>query len=778
MTLNVIGKSIPRKEAWEKVTGAAKYTNDYEAPGLLHTWMVLSPYAHAKIKEIDTSDAWRSPGVRAILTGDIFPYPTGPNIADHPPIAVEKVRYHGEPVAVVVADHETDAKRAAELIRVEYEPLPVVNSPREALNQYAPLVHEQLGTYKIYRKTHPVPGTNIANLTKIRKGDIQQGWRESQVIVETVTSFNQSDHAAIELRCAWVEIRSDGQVHVYSSTQSPYVIPKLFSRYFGIDPGNVIVHAPFVGGGFGGKSAVQLEYIAYLASQAVGGRPVKVTNTREQDMITSPVHIGLEAHVRLGATQDGKLRAIQIKFLFDGGAYSEMGVIMSKAAAVDCTGPYRLDHVWCDSFCLYTNHPPAYSFRGFGHSELTFAIERTMDLLAKRLNVDPLELRLKNAIAPGDTTPTQVLLDFSNIGDVSKCLLKLKEMIRWDEGQRIVLGNHKVRAKGISAIWKTSSTTTNAGSGAILTFNPDGSVNLNFGAVEIGQGTKTVISQIVAERLKMDIDMVHVAYEVNTQLTPEHWKTVASSSTVMAGRAALEAADDAIRQLKRTASIVLRCLPEELEVGFGRVYLRENPEIGVEMKEIALGYTYPNGNSIEGQVIGRGNYIVKHLTELDPKTGKGKPGPYWTVGAQAVEVEYDTRTHEYVILKAYSVIDAGKVLNPSLAKGQIMGGMHMGLSFASRESFLFNEDGLVLNPQFRTYKLLHFGGQPEYAVEFETPLVDGPYGARGIGEYGVIGMPSSLANALSVAAQVEINQLPLVPELIWKAKRGERYDLI
>ncbi|MFC4767817.1 xanthine dehydrogenase family protein molybdopterin-binding subunit [Effusibacillus consociatus] len=774
-----IGRSVPRKEALDKVTGAAKYTYDRITAGMLHAKMATSPYAHARIKSISTDEAWKVPGVRAVITGQDCPVLTGEEIRDRYPIAVDKVRYHGETVAVVVADSEYQAKAGADVIRVEYEPLPVVNSPSVAIRSDAPIIHENLASYERTREVYPEPGTNIAHRTKIRKGDMAKGWMESGVIVEAFFSFPPSDHAAMETRCAIAEILPDGQIRIESSTQSPFMVKRLISEFFQVEQKKINVTAPLVGGAYGGKAPVQLELLVYLASKAVGGRSVKLVNSREEDFITSPVHIGLDAKVRLGCTAAGRLKAAEILFLFDGGAYGDKAIDVSRAGAVDCTGPYSIENVWCDSLCMYTNHPYATPFRGFGHPELTFAVERTLDILAHKLGMDRLELRLKNAIAPGDTTPTQALLDASNVGNLPECIERLKELIQWDEGERIEIGPHKVRAKGVSCFWKTSTIDTDAGSGAVLTFNRDGSMNLNCGVVEIGTGTRTVLAQILSERMKVDVNQIHVKMEVDTEVSPEHWKTVASRGTFMAGRAVLHAAEDAIVQLRNIAAAVLRCSPEDLEVAGGRVFVRANPNIGIAIKDIAHGYKYPDGITIGREVIGRGSYIIRHTTFLDPDTGKGVPGPEWTVGAQAVEVELDTKEYTYKILKAVSVIDAGKVLNPKLAEGQIMGGMSMGLSFASRESFLFDDLGRVQNTQFRSYKVIHYGQNPEYLVDFvETPHVDAPYGARGIGEHGVIGMPAALANSLSIAAQADLNQLPLIPEYIWRKKKGDNHDLI
>jgi len=581
----------------------------------------------------------------------------------------------------------------------------------------------------------------------------------------------------METRCSIAEIQAQGQVIINSSSQSPFVIKSLISNFFNVEPGNVIVKIPFVGGAYGGKTPVQLELLAFLASKAVGGRAVKIINTREEDLITSPVHIGLEAKVELGALKDGRLVASKIRFFFDGGAYSDRAVIISRAAAVDCTGPYNVENVWCDSLCMYTNHPYATAFRGFGHCELTFAIERTMDLLAEKLKMDPLELRLRNAILPGDNSPTQTALNSSNIGNLPKCIEKLSRLMNWEEGTSIEVGGDKVRTKGISCFWKTSSTAFNAEGGVILTFNPDGSINLICGAVEMGQGIKTALSQILAEKMKMDVDRIYVVMEVDTQTVPEHWKTAASRTIMLVGRAVISAAEDAICQLKKTAAIVLNGSPEELKVEDEKVVRILDDNSYIPIKEIALGYTYPNGNSIEGQIIGRGKYIVSNLSKMNKETGKGDPGTEWTLGAQGIEVEFDRVNCNYKLIKAVSVIDAGKVINLGAAVGQVAGGMNLGLSFASREAFIFTEQGIIQNGNLRTYKPMRYGENPKYVVDFvETPNLEGPYGARGVGEYGVIGMPAALANSLSEAAQVPLNELPLMPEFIWKTKKGGNHD--
>ncbi|TCP29492.1 xanthine dehydrogenase molybdenum binding subunit apoprotein [Scopulibacillus darangshiensis] len=772
--METVGHSVIRKDAFQKVTGAAEYTADRKTVDTLYAKLVISPYAHAKILNVGIARAQKVTGVRAILTGQNTTHLlTGEEIRDRPIIAYDRVRYYGEVVAVVIADSLATAKQAAYLVDVSYSPLPVVNSPTEAFQQDAPLIHENLGSYKKIEHVYPIPGTNICNHNKIRKGNMDKGWQASTVIAERSVTLPIADHAAMETRSVSCEILPNGHVIIHSASQAPFAIKRWFDNLFNLPQSKITVYTPLVGGAYGGKSAIQLEFIVYLASKATGGQKVSLTNSREEDFVTSPVHIGLDAQVKLGSDSEGNLQAAEILFLFDGGGYSDKATDMSKAAAVDCTGPYHIENVRCDSLCMYTNHPYATSFRGFGHPELTFAIERTMDLLAEKLSMDPLELRWKNAITWGQLTPTQVMLNKSDIGDTKQCIEEVKGLIDWDEGTRFEVAENIVRAKGASCFWKTSNIETNAGSGVILTFNEDGTVNLSCGVVEIGTGSRSVLAQIAAERLDIPVDQIYVKMDIDTSITPEHWKTVASRGLWMAGRAVLRAAEDAIGQLFWVASQVLRAPPDDLEIGGGYVYIKSEPRKRVTIQEIAYGYVYPNGNGIGGQVIGRGVYTLVGMTYLDPDTGKGDPGPDWTVGAQAVEVEFNARDFTYKLLRAATVVDAGTIINPKLAEGQVMGAMNMGLSYASREGFIFDKYGRVLNNQFRTYKLLRYGENPEYKVGFvHTPSRETAYGLRGIGEHGVIGMPAALASSLSRACGVPLNFLPLLPEKIWRATMG------
>ncbi len=388
----VVGRSVPRADGPDKVHGRTRFTGDLRIPGLLHAALVTSAHAHGAIAAAHTAEAAAAPGVRGVFTGADFPIRIGLYLGDKPPLARAVVRYFGEPVAAVVADDEAAAVEAAALVRVEIRPLPVVGSPREALAPGAPILHPEMAQYEHIPAILPEPGTNVGNRTRIRKGDALRALGEADVTVESEVELPPGDHVAMEPRVAIAEVGPDGAVIIHSSTQSPFNVRIIMSRTFGIPPGKITVVAPAVGGGFGGKAGIQLEPLAYLLSKAVGGRPVRVSNTREQDLLSSPGRPGLQARVRLGAGSDGRLIAADIELLFDSGGYADYVVNVSRAAGYSCTGPYAVPNVKADSLSVYTNHPFATAYRGFGHIEMSFAIERAMDLLADRLGMDPVAL--------------------------------------------------------------------------------------------------------------------------------------------------------------------------------------------------------------------------------------------------------------------------------------------------------------------------------------------------------------------------------------------------
>lgn len=768
--LSHLGTSPIRTDAPAKVCGSLRFTDDLIRPGTLHAAILYSPQAHAEIKKIETAAAAVAPGVRGVFTGADWPdILIGLYLGDKPPLARGKVRHHGEPVVAVVADDEASALNALRLVKVEYVPLPTVGSPRAALEKGAPLLHPELDSYAKIPDILPEPGTNVANRTKIRKGDPERAFAEAEVVIEGEFSFPPGDHVAMEPRVAIAEYGADGRLEIDSSTQSPFEVRNLLAKALKIPERRITVRAAPVGGGFGGKAGIMSEPLAGLLAMRFPGRPIRLANTREVDMLSSPGRTGLQSRIRLAARADGTLLAADIEFLFDSGGYGDYAVNVSRAAAISCTGPYNVPNLKADSLCVYTNHPFATAFRGFGHIELSYATERAMDLLAERLQMDPAELRLKNAIRKGDLTPTGAPMD-ENTGDLPACLAQVRARLQWDsKPHRRVMPNGKIRAKGISCFWKAPAIPTFTDAGAVLFFADDGSATLSTGVIEIGQGTHDGLRMLVAEALKTDLDHVRTTRAVDTDRSPHDWTTAASRSLFMAGRAALAAVADAVAQIKRTAAAPLRCDPEDLDVANGRVFLRDEPSHGLPLEQVVLGYVYPNGNAIGGPVIGRGNYIARNLSNMDPATGAGRPWLEWTLGAEGVEIEVDPADGGIRVLTAACTMDVGKVVHPALARGQVVGAMGMGIGYSLFEGFVFDARQVVQNGSLRDYKIMRYGEDPEYFVDFvETPQGDGPYGLRGLGEQGIVGMPGCLSQAVSLAIGVQLTELPMTPEALWK----------
>ncbi len=770
MNVNAIGVSENRTDAQDKVHGKTQYTMDQPQTGTLVARLCVSTHAHARIVGVDTREAYATPGVRAVLTGTDCTVLTGSQIEDMPVLARSVVRYCGEPVALVVAAEEWQAAQAASRIRVSYEQLTVVSSAADALAQGAPLIHENLNIYKKgAADLRPAENTNIVHHVKIRKGDMSAGWADCDIVVEGRYSLPQASHAYMETRCATAQISQDGTITIESSTQAPHAVRKLIAGYFNLQEGSIVIRASYVGGAYGGKVNPHPEMLAYIASRAAGGSKVSLRLTREQAFMSSGCKIGADCRLKAGVKNDGIITALEAEYHVDTGAYADTGPRMTTAIAADCAGPYAIANIQCDALCVYTNHIYATSFRGFGHEVSTFCMERMMDKISRALGLNAADVRMRNLARPGDFSPTQVRYTESNLGSPQACLTMLREKLNWDEGALVPMNAYKVRAKGIACFCKTSSSPTDASSAAVITFCSDGSVNLNFGAVECGQGSLTVMRQLLAQKLRMDPARIHVSDRVDTRTAPEHWKTVASMTTYLAGKAVLAAAQDAVAQLKRIAAFVLRCTEDALEIAQEKVYLRDDPDVYTEVKDLASGIKFENGSAFGGPIIGRGSFVMPHLSVMDTETGQGRPGPYWTPGAQGVEIEYDLMAHNIRLLRAVTVIDAGKVLNPALAQGQVMGAMNMGIGLATRESYLYNSDGKLQNSSFRTYKPIHFFENPLFEVAFvETANQDAPYGARGLAEHGLLGMMPAIANAVSLATGKEADAMPLKFETLWK----------
>lgn len=768
-----------RKDAPEKVSGQAKYVMDCVPAGAVYAWIVPSAVAFGEIKQVEIEKAKAASGVLAVLKGGAGTPMGGPLLLDRPLLATGRVRYAGEPLALVVAQSLAHAQAAAKLIRAHIEAWEPVADIQTALSPGAPLLHPEAPRYTaLAEDVKPRPGTNIAASFQIRKGDPASQWQGCAQIVEESYTLPYTLHAAMEPRGAIAQYRANGTLKIISATQAPFAVREMVAMALDMEPGQVEVEVPYVGGGYGGKSAVMAEYLAALAARAVPGRPVCLALPREQDAFSAPGRMAMTADLKLGADGEGRIKAAQMRFFVDAGAYSDIAPNMAKAVAVDCSGPYVMDHLFCDVQCVYTNHTYATAFRGFGHESYTFCLERALDTMAERLGMDKLAFRLKNAIHPGRLTPTQVEITPSNGGNVAECIRRLRKQMNWQAGERAELGNGIIRAKGAACLWKTPTTAADASAGAVITFNDDGSVNLAAAVVEMGNGGQTRLAQMVARELSLPIERVYVTPLINTRAQPKYFKTVASLSNYLAGRAALSACADAMAQLKANASLALGVPAEDLLYGQGRVFVKHQPKFSIGYQDLCMGVTQADGSMAGKPVIGRGSAVTSHIGPLAKDTGKGRTGHAWTVGAQGVEVELDTKDMTYRLVKAVTVMDVGGVLDRAETCALIRGGMSMGLSLARGEACALDAKAFPATTSLRTYKLLHIGEEPHYVVELvATPQTDAPYGLRSHSEHGLVGMPAALGNALSTALGVPLNALPLTPERLYyaaQAKEGTR----
>src|SRR6266545_3660358 len=547
----VVGTDVPRVEATDKLTGAAMYASDMVLPGMLYAKIKESPYARARILRIDTSKAERLVGVHAVLTGHELDYKLGLYVVDKDILAKDVVRHFGEAVAAVAAESLEIASRAVELIDVEYEPLPPVLNHVDALADDAPRVHPDLGGYDYVEAAFtPQPGTNIANLTRLRKGDVEQGFAEAEWIVEREYTNPSVQHVPMETHVAIVEWKVGDDVTIWSSAQSPFTVRNLFCDAFRLPLSKVRVIVPHVGGGFGGKAGIHLEPLLACLSRKAGGRPVKFQATREEEFSLLPCRSALTYRIKTGVRADGKITAQQMTMYWDAGAYADYAVNVTRASAYSGAGPYDIPNAWLDAYTIYTNKPYGTAYRGFGHVEFFWGLERHMELVANAIGMDPLEFRRKNLLRPGSTTLTGETIT-EHTGNPRKCLDEAAAAIGYggltpEEVELERRTGHRI-GKGVATLHKAPAMPSFTGTAAVVKMNSDGSVLVNISLTEIGQGSVTAIAQIAAERLRFPIEKVKVTVEKDTDRDPYDWQTVASKGLILSGNAVVLACEDLLR---------------------------------------------------------------------------------------------------------------------------------------------------------------------------------------------------------------------------------------
>ena len=769
-----IGVSVPRVDGVKKVTGAAKYVGDMKWPRMLYAKCVKSPYAHAKIVSIDVSAAKALKGVHDVITGDYYTKRGGLYLEDKNFLAVNTVKFCGEPVVAVAAETPEIAEAACELVKVEYEPLPVINNPMEGMAKDAVLIHPELHTYKVVPIFHPQAHTNISHHHIIRKGDADAAFKYAEehpdeyYITEHEYHVPHVQHTPIENHIAVAQYEPDVKCTVWCSCQSPYAVCQSLSATFDIPLNKMRIISPYVGGGFGAKAGTTIEGIIIPLAMHCKGRPIMMEYTREEEFVNSYVRQGLYTKIKTAVRKsDGKFLAVQNDFYWDGGAYTEYGVNIVKASGFASTGPYEFDNVKTDAYCVYTNNPVGGPYRGFGMCEIHFGIEQNIDEVAKEIGMDPIEIRRVNGLAPGKSTGTGEIMKSCGF---LEALDQVAEAIEYDKPCDAPSGPHKVRGKGIAGGWKSPSQPTNAGSAAIIRMNEDGTFFLMTSGHDIGQGSDTALTQIAAEVLCCDPSKFTIRTG-DTDHTPYEWQTVASRITYCAGNAIKLAAEDLKEKLLDLAQIKLGYIKRELYLEDGWIINRNHPESRMPMSDLALGLAFEDGSGYGGPAIGVGTFTLPNNINYDPATGYSpKPAAFWTTAAAGAEVEIDTETGVIEVKKMVESCDPGHIVNPELYKAQVEGGMMQALGTVLYEELKL-KDGKVLNKSFVDYKIPTIDNTPEtfIAMGVEHPEETGPYGARGIGEPAMVPGAPAIANAIYNATGCRFTEMPITPERMLKA---------
>ncbi len=763
---DAVGQSLPQLESNEKLTGSAQYIADLYRPGMLHAAILQSPYAHARIRGYDLSAALALPGVRAIVTGDDLDerHRMGAFIKDEPAFAKGKVRYVGEIVAAVAADSEAIARRAVRLIKVEYEELPAVLDPAAALASDAPQVHEGASAYATVFDS----GTsgNLCSRTSLDEGDAARAWAQCDVVIEGEYHTQAQAHLSLEPCGALAEVDAAGRVTLWSANQSVFRVQANVCESLGLPMTRLRCLTPRIGAGFGNKMEAHVQpAVVLLALKA--RRPVKLILSREEDFETVRARHPFTIRMKTGARHDGTLVARETELLLDGGAYGDDSPgVLGYALLMNC-GPYRIPHVHAHGRVAYTNKLRFGAFRGFGVPQVTFASETQLDEIAHQIGIDPIELRRKNMKREGDVWfGGQAILS----NGLAQCLDVVERESNW-RAARVQAAPQPAgslrRGFGVALSAHTSGLLS---SGAIVRVLEDGTVLLNTGAVDIGQGSNTVLTQICAQALKLPVDRVAIA-SPDTDGSPYNWGTTASRVTYMAGRSVVRAAAEVERKLKEQAGAMLECSTEDLELlPGGRVALKGVAQNAVTFGEISGRAHWAAG----GPIIGSHSWVFDQKA-VDPKRAVARGLPFGQIGiysfsALIVEVEVDQLTGRVRVVRAWSACDIGRAINPTMASGQIEGAFMQGLGYALFEEMVWDGARLA-NPNLMDYKIPTFAELPEslraYLIESEEP--SGPFGAKSVGEIGINAVAAAIANGVADAAGIRLHRLPLSAERVLAA---------
>jgi 4-hydroxybenzoyl-CoA reductase alpha subunit len=754
--LNVVGKREPMLDALEKATGQARFTDDLSLPGMLFGKIFRSPLAHAKVLHVDLSEAKKVAGVKDAISGKDIPkkkYGIVPMAKDEYALAIDKVRYIGDDVAAVIATSLDAAEEALSKIRVDFEELPAVFDPLEAMKHGAPIIHDK------------VPN-NISATIRKEFGTVEKAFQESDFLFEDIFETQAINHCPLEPQAALAMVDHSGKVTLWSSTQIPFFLRRNLATTLNIPESYVRVIKPKVGGGFGQKIDLYAKDFCAAFFAMKTKRPVKFVYDREEVFTSTRQRHPMRIQLKTGMKKDGTLHAQQFKVIADGGAYNSTAPLMITLACYFIMLPYRLENLLFEGFHVYTNKPVGGAMRGHGIPQVRFAVEAQLDMIAEKMGIDPLELRLKNAFHAGEPHPGKLLVQSCGF---SETLKKAAEGIGWKEKRGNLPFGRGIGLAGASFPSGVSNM-SHISSGAIVKIERDGSVTLLTGAADIGQGAETVISQIVAEELGVSLKDIRIT-AADTEITPLDPGTFGSGVTLRAGNAAKMAAQAAKEKLFEAAAEKMEVAIEDLEIKDHRLFVKGSPERGMNLQEAIKVYQYSDRPM---PIIGRGSY---HPPAKEPTTllkEDGNFSPAYSFMTQAAEVEVDTRTGKVKVLKMVASHDCGRAINPMLVEGQLEGSVVGGMGQALYEGVM-TDHGQVLNPSFLDYGIPTAMEVPAItSFEVETNDPEGPFGAKESGEGTQLAPAPAIINAIYDAIGVRFKSLPVTPEKVLEALQEKK----
>jgi CO/xanthine dehydrogenase Mo-binding subunit len=730
-----VGIPSPRVEGEQKVGGKAVYAVDVVLPGMLWVKVLRSPVAHGKITRIDLGEAQRVPGVKAILTGtDMAGVKIGKKIVDMPLLADGVVRYIGEKVAAVAAETEEAAERAVELIDVEYEELPVLTDPLEAAQTFAPLIHPEVAEYKGLLHKIETPTNVFVHLTW-KKGEVEEGFRQSDVIVENTFEVPAVHQAYIEPHSCLVRVNADHGADVWASTKSPFAMREQVGVALEVPPARIVVHPCYVGGDFGGKGDANEVALCYLLSKQTG-RPVKFLIDYSEELIAGNPRHGATIKVKTGVTKNGLLIAQRMEFIFDSGAYGAYRPQGFLVGAHDACGPYRIPNTHIEEKYVYTNKFPCGYMRAPGHPQGSFASESHADIVAKQIGLDPAEYRRINFMHDGDHFPVGETIAHVKATEALKMALE-------QSGYRATKGKNVGRGCAVGN-WVSKG----GESYAFVKIDDEGNVTLSTAVMDTGAGAYTIMRQIVGEELKVPLDSIRVEILDTTKVLKDTGVR-GSSSTRVHGGSAYEAGQKAREEILRAAGRVMNASPDELILVDGGV-THGRAEKRMTFAEIVR----MNGSAI----IGEGHYVNM------------KEGPETSTVAQVAEVEVDEETGEVTVKRLTTAHNTGTILNPLTHQGQIDGGVVMGMGYGIMEQIVTDDSGKVLTTNLGDYKIPNIKDIPPLNTSIlQSDAGSGPYNSMSIGETAIIPTAAAIANAVEDAIGARITSLPITAEKVLAA---------